>query len=98
MDKDEKARRKRILSELRQKQQQEFEQSLPIDREILANLFDYLDDQLEESGCDDTNILTATFLKNKKIENIEMVLDWLAENGGYCDCEILANLEEKFEN
>ncbi|WP_294230656.1 DUF2695 domain-containing protein [uncultured Chryseobacterium sp.] len=98
MDKDEKARRKRILSELRQKQQQEFEQSLPIDREILANLFDYLDDQLEESGCDDTNILTATFLKNKKIENIEMVLDWLAENGGYCDCEILANVEEKFEN
>ncbi|WP_294213134.1 DUF2695 domain-containing protein [Chryseobacterium endophyticum] len=98
MDKDEKARRKQILSELRQKQQQEFEQSLPIDREILANLFDYLDDQLEESGCDDTNILTATFLKNKKIENIEMVLDWLAENGGYCDCEILANVEEKFEN
>ncbi len=41
MDKDEKARRKQILSELRQKQQQEFEQSLPIDREILANLFDY---------------------------------------------------------
>lgn len=53
---------------------------------------------MEESGCDDTNILTATFLKNKKIENIEMVLDWLAENGGYCDCEILANVEEKFEN
>lgn len=97
MDKEEKIRRKQALSELAQKQRQEFEQSLPVKREIFENLFDYLDDQLEESGCDHTNRLTVTFFKNDKIENIEMVLDWLAENGGYCDCEILANVEEKFE-
>ncbi|MEO8237869.1 MAG: DUF2695 domain-containing protein [Flavobacterium sp.] len=98
MTKDEKERRKQILSELRQKQQKEFEQSLPIDRENFENLFDYLDIHLEENGCDDTNKLTVAFLTNIKIENIETVLNWLAENGGYCDCEILANVEEKFEN
>lgn len=98
MDKNEKARRKQILNELSQKQQQEFELSLPVNREIFENLFDYLNEQLEEKSCDDTNTLTAAFLTNNKIKNIETTLDWLAENGGYCDCEILANVEEKFEN
>lgn len=98
MDKDEKERRKQVLNELREKQQKEFEQSLPTDREVFENLFDFLDTQLEENGCDDTNKLTKEFLSKNKIDNIETVLNWLAENGGYCDCEILANVEEKFEN
>ncbi|MDN3691200.1 DUF2695 domain-containing protein [Chryseobacterium tructae] len=98
MDKDEKERRKQFLKELREKKQKEFEQSLPMDREIFENLFDYLDNQLEENNCDDTNKLTLEFLVKNKIENIETVLNWFAENGGYCDCEILANVEEKFEN
>ena len=98
MDKEEKERRKQILNELREKQQKEFEQSLPMDRKIFENLFDYLDYQLEENSCDDTNKLALEFLVKNKIENIETVLNWLAENGGYCDCEILANVEEKFEN
>lgn len=96
MDKNEKERRKQILNEFREMQQKEFEQSLPMDRVIFENLFDYLDNQLEENGCDDTNKLTTEFLEKNKIEIIETVLNWLAENGGYCDCEILANVEEKF--
>lgn len=97
MDKDEKERRKQILNELREKQQQKFEQGLPMDREIFVGLFDYLDNQLEENGCDHSNKLTAEFLEKNKISNIENVLNWLADNGGHCDCEILANVEEKFE-
>lgn len=98
MDKNEKERRKQVLNELRERQQKEFEQSLPMDRVIFENLFHYIDNQLEENGCDDTNKLATVFLEKNKIENIETVLNWLAENGGYCDCEILANVEEKFEN
>lgn len=98
MDKSEKERRKQIMNELREKQQKAFEQSLPINRIIFKNLFDYIDNQLEENGCDDTAKLTTEFLKKNKIENIETILNWLAANGGYCDCEILANVEEKFEN
>lgn len=98
MDKNEKERRKQIRNELRQKQQEEFENSLPMDRKYFENLFDYLDNQLEKTGCDDTHKLTTGFLKKNKIMNVENILSWLAENGGYCDCEILANVEEKFEN
>ncbi|WP_267402115.1 MULTISPECIES: DUF2695 domain-containing protein [unclassified Chryseobacterium] len=97
MDKNEKERRKQLRNELRQKQQEEFENSLPMDRIYFEQLFDFLDIQLEEVGCNDTNIITVEFLEKNKIQNIEIVLGWLVENGGYCDCEILANVEELFE-
>lgn len=98
MDKNDKARRKQLLNQLHKKQQQEFELSLPVNREIFENLFNDLDDQLEENGCDDTHTLTIRFLKKNQVENMEGIINWLAENGGYCDCEILANVEEKFED
>ena len=94
---DEKQRKKQLINEFKQKQKEEFEQSLPIDRFFFEKLFDYLDKKLGENDCDDTNKLASEFLKKNKIENIQTVLSWLSENGGYCDCEILANVEEKFE-
>lgn len=98
MEKNEKERRKQIRDELRQKQQEEFEKSLPMGRIFFENLFDYLDDRLGEIDCDDTNKLTTEFLEKNKILNVDDVLNWLVENGGHCDCEVLANVEEKFEN
>ncbi|KPH12447.1 DUF2695 domain-containing protein [Chryseobacterium sp. ERMR1:04] len=98
MDKNEKERRRQIRNELRKKQQNEFEKSLPLNRILFENLFDDLDNQLEKFGCDDTNKLTIEFLEKNNIMNIENILSWLSENGGYCDCEILTNVEEKFEN
>lgn len=97
MNKGEKERRKQILNGLKQKHQQEFEAGLPMNRAVFKNLFDHLGNQLGENSCDHTNKLTAEFLEKNKIGNIENVLNWLADNGGYCDCEILANVEEKFE-
>ncbi|MBA4121605.1 MAG: DUF2695 domain-containing protein [Acidobacteria bacterium] len=26
------------------------------------------------------------------------LIDWLENNGGYCDCEVLANVEEKIND
>lgn len=28
----------------------------------------------------------------------EAVLTWLEDHGGSCDCEVLANIEEQFDN
>jgi hypothetical protein len=94
---NEKERKKQLIKEFKHKQKEEFEQSLPMERILFEKLFDYLDNKLEENDCDDTNKLATQFLKKNKIENIQTVLSWLSENGGYCDCEILANVEEKFE-
>ena len=93
---DEKARRKQIRNELREKHRLEFEKSLPMGRENFADLFNYLEVELEENGCDDTTKLTERFLEKNRVTNIKTILNWLADNGGYCDCEILANVEEKF--
>jgi hypothetical protein len=68
-----------------------------MDRESFQKLFDYLDTELTDNNCDDTNSLTKIFLLQSNIQKIDEVLEWLAEHGGYCDCEILANVEEQFD-
>jgi hypothetical protein len=96
-DKTEKEKRKQILYELRKKAREEFENSLPMGSDNFKKLFDYLDAELSSKTCDDTNVLTKGFLLQHNINNVDEVLEWLANQGGYCDCEILANVEEQFE-
>ena len=67
-----------------------------MDKEICQELIDYLDEHLDD-GCDHSLTMTTEFLKDKGIENIDNVTEWLHNNGGYCDCEVLMNVEEKFE-
>lgn len=97
-NKEEKARRKQIQKELQEKAQVEFEKSLPVSREIFRNLFDFLDRELNTEGCDDHLTLTKQFLATNQVENGDEVENWLKENGGFCDCEVLYNVEELFED
>ncbi len=97
-DKSEKERRKQINNDLRKKAREEFESSLPMDRDFFKNLFYYLDIELGEKGCDHTQILTRTFLLKHGIAEAGTILSWLADEGGYCDCEILANVEPQFDS
>ena len=64
---------------------------------MFTKMFDHLDNELEKSACDDTSALTEKFLLQANVENASKVLEWLSNHGGYCDCEILANVEEQFE-
>jgi len=38
---------------------------------------------------------TIQFLEKKKL-SVELVVTWLRKHGGYCDCEVIYNVEEKF--
>jgi hypothetical protein len=76
--------------------EQAFDDELPMSRELFEQLFDYLDEELE-NGCDNTLYLTESFLKSNNLKNIDDIKNWLGNNGGYCDCEVLANVEELFE-
>ncbi|MFI5113658.1 MAG: DUF2695 domain-containing protein [Terriglobales bacterium] len=60
-------------------------------------LFDFVDKKLSESECDNTLRHTIVFLDAQPVEQ-EAVLQWLEEAGGYCDCEVIANAEEKLES
>ena len=92
MDKNKK---KQLLQEVRQKQHEKFVSSLPMPLDLFSKLFDYLDRQLEENGCKDNFALTEIFLQANNVDK-NIVIPWLREHGGHCDCEILANVEEKF--
>lgn len=94
--KAEKERRKQIQRELKAKEYENFLNGLPIDKEILMDLFDFLDTEIENQGCNHDYSLTETFLKERNIDS-NLIFEWFEENGGYCDCEILFNVEEKFE-
>ena len=94
--KEEKQKRKLLLDEINKKAREKFEKNLPMEREKFEQLFDYLDQALTDRGCDDTNSMTKEFLKKLGQDNIENILKWLSDNGGYCDCEILGNVEELF--
>jgi len=96
-DKDEKERRKKIMEELAKNANKEFEQSLPAGPEIFKSLFDHLDNELGKYDCDSRLTLTRKFLTNNKIPNADDILNWLLDNGGGCDCEVLANVEDLFE-
>lgn len=96
-DKNEKERRKKIMDELGQKSKQDFESGLPMSRNNFEGLFDHLDEKLTNCECNDTLKLTKKFLIDNNIPNPDPILQWLNENGGSCDCEVLMNIEELFE-
>ena len=92
----EKEKKKKLLAEYKQQQKKEFEASLPIPRETFLDLFDFLDQELESLTCPADFTLTISFLKGRDLE-VEMILEFLEANGAYCDCEVLFNVAERFE-
>jgi len=95
--KNEKKRKKQIQKELAQKEKDSFFTNLPLARELLNELFDDLNAKLEGTGCKHDYEMTSIFLnlKGKKLDQRTII--WFQENGGYCDCEILFNVADKFE-
>jgi len=96
-EKIDKEKRKQVLIDLRKKAREEFEKNLPMSRDNFKMLFDYLDSELKAKKCDDDHEITRTYLNVIGVENTEKILGWLRAKGGYCDCEVLANVEEQFE-
>lgn len=95
--KEEKRRRARLVEAMVQKDTEQAIEGMPISFSDLAELFDYLDEQLGGQGCDHTSRMTSAFLDSRNL-NTAAILPWLEEYGGYCDCEILANVEERWES
>ncbi len=93
--KEEKCRRAKLVEAIVQKETTEAIDAMPISLVDLGALFDHLDIKLGEEGCDHTFRMTEAFLRNRNLAT-EKVLPWLQEHGGYCDCEVLANVEDSW--
>ena len=67
--------------------------------EQVASLFDYLDEKLEEDGCDNTLRYTKEWLEiNLPEDQHEAILAEMEEMGGYCDCEVVFNCYEDYQD
>ena len=65
---------------------------VPLPFDVLRKLFDAVNVALTEVGCDDSRRLTEAWLASHG-HDLDRVLPWLDDNGGYCDCEVLMNVE-----
>ena len=65
--------------------------------EQVASLFEYLEEQLDEYGCDHSNKHTQKWLEMNIPEyDRKAVLSEIEDMGGYCDCEVLMNCYEEY--
>lgn len=68
-----------------------------LSRARVKKLFDFLEKKLEEESCDETLRFTREWLSaNIPLEKQEAALAEMADMGGYCDCEVLANCYEQY--
>lgn len=84
-------------SQLNGDERERFIENLPAGREKLENLFDYLDVRLSKNDCEHDLKFTMQFLMENRLD-MPKFMSWLNENGAYCDCEILNNVEPQWFN
>ncbi|AKH67778.1 Protein of unknown function (DUF2695) [Spongiibacter sp. IMCC21906] len=94
--KEEKRRRAALVQAIVAEDTKKAIEEMPISLVHLGQLFDHLDEQVE-NGCDHTPRITTAFLTSNNLSH-DSILPWLQEQGGFCDCEILANVEEIWES
>ncbi len=105
MSKKSKADRKAILRELKRKEEEAAFAAKPIANDDLKALFDHLEVELagENEGkqvvmCDHTLSKSRAFLEGRGIKNIEEICEWFSEYGGFCDCEVIYNVTDDWED
>jgi hypothetical protein len=97
MANQEKSKHLLLKKAFKQQEKEKFVASLPMQVNDFLELFEDLDNKLVNTSCNHTLANTQNFLNKHRLP-VQVVVSWLNEHGGYCDCEVLANVEEKFEN
>jgi hypothetical protein len=92
-----KQRRKELKWRWREGQRAEARAELPLPFDELKTMFDMLEAELTRHGCDHTRRLTRCWLEGRS-RDAEPVFAWLDQHGGFCDCEVLANVEQHVDD
>ncbi len=90
MNEDQKA----LKNAWKQAERKKLADSIPLPRADLKALFNHLDSRNPED-CDHTMSETIAFLQSRGIDP-EKIIPWLQDHGGYCDCEVILNVDDKF--
>lgn len=84
--------KKQMLKAWKASKKAEAREGFPASLDVLEELFDLVDKALEEHGCNHTYRFTRKWIETSELQEEPIVL-WLQANGGYCDCEVIANVE-----
>jgi len=96
-DRKDKRSRKEALDRWKAEQRAAAREKLPLTDDQMRAMFDVLDIEFPRRGCDHTLRLTRAWLESKGLP-VEKVVAWLNDNGGFCDCEALANAEQAWQD
>ncbi len=69
------------------------EADLPASKEALLNLIDELDVRLSAMPCDHSLRFTLAWADKMGVER-DALVSWTRDHGGFCDCEVLANVPD----
>jgi hypothetical protein len=67
----------------------------PLADDKLEAMFDAVEIALEDAGCDHSLRATTEWLSANGVD--AAVVAWLEDNGGFCDCEVVANARDHWE-
>jgi hypothetical protein len=92
MDAEDRQRKKAWQSREREGAQR----ALPLAAELLESLFAFVGQAVDQDGCDHTLKATHSWIAQHGVAQ-EPLVAWLRENGGYCDCEVVANAKDHWK-
>jgi hypothetical protein len=87
-------RKRQLKASFKGQERAILEVSMPMPKVALRELFEYLDRE-DAAPCDHTLRDTSRFLERQGID-AKAVVPWLYSHGGYCDCEVMYNVADKY--
>lgn len=96
-DRPDRQSRKDKLHAWRAKQRAAARAKVPLPDEQMRAMFDMLDSALPRRGCDHTLRLVRQWAAENGLP-FDAIAAWCHDNGGYCDCEVLANGEQRWRD
>lgn len=86
--------KKREIENLEQMSGEElrvFLDSLPERQDTISSMLDFIEDELYDSGCNHSLQHAMRFMMENRLD-FPRLTSWLNENGGYCDCKVMAEV------
>jgi len=64
---------------------------LPAGQDTIGGLLDFIEDELYDTECNHSLQYAMKFMMDNRL-NFAKITSWLNENGGYCDCKVMAEI------
>ncbi len=86
--------RKREIENLEQLSGEELEaflDLLPAAQHTISELIDFVEDELYDAECNHSLQFSMRYMMENRLD-FGKITSWLNNNGGYCDCKVLAEI------